>query len=114
MRKTILTVVALSGAAIVTTITSGPAAAYDYPWCVQGRGVGIPGDCSYQTYGQCMASASGRNVYCNQPARCVRSCAVWSRTLPPALLRPSLSLLRLLKPVGSRPEGLTPFRLGLY
>jgi hypothetical protein len=64
MRKTILTV-ALSGAAIVTTITSGPAAAYDYPWCVQGRGVGIPGDCSYQTYGQCMASASGRNVYCN-------------------------------------------------
>jgi|APPan5920702963_1055757.scaffolds.fasta_scaffold319862_2 hypothetical protein len=65
MRKTILTVVALSGAAIVTTITSGPAAAYDYPWCVQGRGVGIPGDCSYQTYGQCMASASGRNVYCN-------------------------------------------------
>ena len=65
MRKTILTVVALSGAAIVTTITSGPAAAYDYPLCVQGRGVGIPGDCSYQTYGQCMASASGRNVYCN-------------------------------------------------
>jgi len=58
-------VVALSGAAIVTTITSGPAAAYDYPWCVQGRGVGVPGDCSYQTYGQCMASASGRNVYCN-------------------------------------------------
>ena len=56
---------ALSGAAIVTTITSGPAAAYDYPWCVQGRGVGVPGDCSYQTYGQCMASASGRNVYCN-------------------------------------------------
>ena len=65
MRKTILTVVALSGAPIVTTITSGPAAAYDYPWCVQGRGVGVPGDCSYQTYGQCMASASGRNVYCN-------------------------------------------------
>ena len=65
MRKTILTVVALSGAVIVTTITSRPAAAYDYPWCVQGRGVGVPGDCSYQTYGQCMASASGRNVYCN-------------------------------------------------
>jgi len=42
-----------------------PAAAYDYPYCVQGRGVGVPGDCSYQTYGQCMASASGRGVYCN-------------------------------------------------
>ena len=42
-----------------------PAAAIDYPWCVQGRGVGIPGDCSYTSYGQCMASASGRGLYCN-------------------------------------------------
>ena len=42
-----------------------PAAAYDYPYCAQGRGVGIPGDCSYQTYAQCMASASGRGLYCN-------------------------------------------------
>ena len=79
MRKTILTVVALSGAAIVTTITSGPAAAYDYPWCVQGRGVGIPGDCSYQTYGQCMASASGRNVYCNINPRVAFGRAPYSR-----------------------------------
>ena len=44
---------------------SAPAAAYDYPYCLQGRGVGIPGDCSYQTYAQCMASASGRALYCN-------------------------------------------------
>jgi hypothetical protein len=65
MRKTILTVSALAAAAIVTMATSGSAAARDYPWCAQGRGVGIPGDCSYQTYGQCMASASGRNLYCN-------------------------------------------------
>ena len=65
MRKTILTMAALSAAAIITTVASGPAAAHDYPWCVQGRGVGVPGDCSYQTYDQCMASASGRAVYCN-------------------------------------------------
>jgi hypothetical protein len=65
MRKTILAMAALSAAAIMTTVTSGPAAAYDYPWCAQGKGVGVPGDCSYQTYGQCMASASGRNLYCN-------------------------------------------------
>ena len=38
--------------------------ARDYPWCVQGRGVGYPGDCMYQTRGQCLASASGRNVTC--------------------------------------------------
>jgi hypothetical protein len=65
MRKTILTVMALSAAVIATMATSGPAAAQDYPWCAQGKGVGVPGDCSYQTYGQCMASASGRNLYCN-------------------------------------------------
>jgi len=65
MRKTILTVMALSAAAIATMAMSGPAAAHDYPWCAQGKGVGVPGDCSYQTYGQCMASASGRNLYCN-------------------------------------------------
>ena len=65
MRKTILTMAALSAAAIITTATPGPAAAHDYPWCVQGRGVGVPGDCSYQTYDQCMASASGRALYCN-------------------------------------------------
>ncbi|HLZ04186.1 MAG TPA: DUF3551 domain-containing protein [Bradyrhizobium sp.] len=35
-----------------------------YPWCVQGRGVGYPGDCSYTSYKQCMASASGRYAYC--------------------------------------------------
>ncbi len=52
----------MAGAA--TFAGSAPAAA-DYPWCAQGRGVGIPGDCSYQTYAQCMASASGRALYCN-------------------------------------------------
>ena len=65
MRKTILTFAALWAAAIAAMATAGPAAAYDYPWCAQGRGVGIPGDCSYQTYGQCMASASGRAAFCN-------------------------------------------------
>ena len=65
MRNAMLGILALAAAGAATMAGSGPAAAYDYPWCVQGRGVGIPGDCSYQTYGQCMASASGRNLYCN-------------------------------------------------
>jgi hypothetical protein len=52
---------------IGTALTAGavPAAAFDYPYCIQGRGPGYPGDCSYRSYAQCMASASGRNVYCN-------------------------------------------------
>jgi hypothetical protein len=64
MRKIILTAVALVGAGFASVAGTAPAAAYDYPWCVQGRGVGYPGDCSYQTYSQCQASASGRNVGC--------------------------------------------------
>jgi hypothetical protein len=64
MRKIVLTAAALFGAAIASVAGVAPAAAYDYPWCVQGRGVGFPGDCSYATYKQCLARASGRNVGC--------------------------------------------------
>ena len=60
------------GLAIMTVLAAGaasfasptPAKAYDYPWCIQGGGWGYPGECSYQTYEQCMATASGRFVYC--------------------------------------------------
>jgi hypothetical protein len=69
MRKSVLTMLVLGAATVATLATSAPAAAYDYPWCVQGRGVGIPGDCSYQTYAQCAASASGRQAYCNTNPR---------------------------------------------
>lgn len=65
MRNAKLAMLVLLAAGSATMAGLTPAAAYDYPYCVQGRGVGVPGDCSYQTYGQCMASASGRGVYCN-------------------------------------------------
>ena len=52
-------------AAITAIAGSSPAAAYDYRYCLQGRGIGIPGDCSYSNYAQCMAAASGRGLYCN-------------------------------------------------
>jgi Protein of unknown function (DUF3551) len=65
MRHAMLTVLALLSAGAAILATSGPAAAIDYPYCIQGWGWGIPGDCSYRSYAQCMAAASGRNVYCN-------------------------------------------------
>lgn len=65
MRNASLIVAALLAAGAAILAGSTPAAAIDYPWCVQGRGIGIPGDCSYTSYGQCMASASGRGLYCN-------------------------------------------------
>ena len=65
MRSQMLALLALSTVGVATMAVSGPAAAFDYPYCIQGRGVGIPGDCSYRTYGECLATASGRDVYCN-------------------------------------------------
>jgi hypothetical protein len=65
MRKTILATLFLAAAGAATIAGSGPAAAIDYPYCIQGGGWGVPGDCSYRSYAECMASASGRRVYCN-------------------------------------------------
>jgi hypothetical protein len=65
MRNAMLALLALSAAAVGTIAGSSPAAAYDYPYCLQGRGIGIPGDCSYASYNQCLAAASGRGLYCN-------------------------------------------------
>ena len=65
MRKTVLAVMAVLAAGAASLAGSAPAAAFDYPYCLQGRGVGIPGDCSYPSYEACMAAASGRALYCN-------------------------------------------------
>jgi hypothetical protein len=64
MRNAMVAMLALSAAGAATIAGSGPAAAIDYPYCIQGGGWGYPGDCLYRSYAQCMASASGRRVYC--------------------------------------------------
>jgi Protein of unknown function (DUF3551) len=78
MRKLILAAMALTAAGVATLATSAPAAAGDYPWCVVGRDMGYPGDCTYSTYGQCMASASGRYAYCQGNPR-----VAYGQQLPP-------------------------------
>ena len=65
MRRARLAILALLSAGAATMAGSGSAAAFVYPYCIQGRGWGIPGDCSYRSYAECMATASGRGVYCN-------------------------------------------------
>lgn len=65
MRNAMVALLALSAATAVTVASPTPAAAYDYPYCAQGRGVGIPGECAYSNYAQCMAAASGRGLYCS-------------------------------------------------
>jgi hypothetical protein len=63
MRKVMMMAAGLVGVALVSGGGAAPAfAGHDYPWCVQGRGVGYPGECSYETFEQCRASASGRSA----------------------------------------------------
>jgi Protein of unknown function (DUF3551) len=65
MRNVMLATLALAAATAVMAANPTPASAYDYPYCAQGRSVGIPGECAYTNYAQCMASASGRGLSCN-------------------------------------------------
>ena len=56
-------ILALLAVGSISVAGSGPAAAsYAYPYCIQSQLDGT--DCSYSSYGQCMASASGRGVVC--------------------------------------------------
>ena len=64
MRKTMLAIFTVLAAGTASLAGSSPAAAYDYPYCLQGRQTGVPGDCSYPSYAICMAAASGRSAYC--------------------------------------------------
>lgn len=65
MRNSILAILVLLAAGAVTIAGATSAAAFDYPWCIQGGGWGVPGDCSYRSYAECMATVSERHVYCN-------------------------------------------------
>jgi hypothetical protein len=78
MRKILWAVMAVAAAGAAGVVTSAPAAAQPDAWCVQGRDEGIPGDCSYSSYAQCMASASGRNAWCN-----INPMVAFARPLPP-------------------------------
>ena len=57
----------LSAVSLVWIAESVPATARDYPYCLQSRGTGIPGDCSFLTRAACLAAASGRNATCADP-----------------------------------------------
>ena len=69
MRKTQLALLTLGATVLAGFVTVTPAAARDYPWCVQGVGVGYPGECMYTSFAQCQASASGRLASCGMNPR---------------------------------------------
>jgi hypothetical protein len=51
---------------VAVPIGALPAAARDFPFCIKGCDFGGSlGDCSFSSYQQCQAAASGRDVYCD-------------------------------------------------
>lgn len=52
-------------AGLIAAAASTPAQAREYRFCLQSPETGISGDCSYESYAQCRASASGRYADCN-------------------------------------------------
>jgi Protein of unknown function (DUF3551) len=55
----------LMACGVSSAVGSMPVAALDYPYCIKGCDFGAGrGDCSFATYRQCQASASGRTAYC--------------------------------------------------
>ena len=62
MRKTVLALMALSAACAIDV---APAAAGGMPFCIKGCDFGGgAGDCSFSSYQQCLATASGRDATC--------------------------------------------------
>ncbi|WP_424630076.1 DUF3551 domain-containing protein [Bradyrhizobium sp. SYSU BS000235] len=62
MRNAMWALMAVAG---VYAFSSSPAeAARVYRYCLVESFAAGPGTCYYDTYGQCMASASGRRAYC--------------------------------------------------
>jgi hypothetical protein len=59
------------GLALIATVSvcsavgATTASAMEFPYCLQGTDVSIPGDCQYRSYQDCIAAVSSRNLYCN-------------------------------------------------
>jgi uncharacterized protein DUF3551 len=56
--------VIFAGTIGVTLLAPSASFAQDYPYCLQGRDYGYPGNCQFMSYQQCEATASGTFSYC--------------------------------------------------
>ena len=61
MRAAFFAILALGAMAMIDTTS---AAARDYPFCLTGRDFAGFGDCKFDSYAQCQATASGRDASC--------------------------------------------------
>lgn len=60
----ILTAAFLTAATLGTVMATTPAEAFDRRICLISSAYLYPGDCAYDTYAQCKATASGQQAYC--------------------------------------------------
>jgi hypothetical protein len=65
MRNVVLALLAASGFAMFGTAPA-KAVGFDHPFCLQGRDHPALSDCTYDSYWQCQATASGQRLYCIQ------------------------------------------------
>ena len=57
---------AMFAVAVISVLDPTGAAARDFPFCIKGCDFGGGrGDCSFSSYQQCQATASGRDAYCD-------------------------------------------------
>jgi hypothetical protein len=64
MRSLIIAIAAASSLGAALATSSAPASAAEFPYCMQGKDAGFPGDCQYRSYAECKATASGRGDDC--------------------------------------------------
>jgi hypothetical protein len=65
MMRNFLFAVAIGAVASIGTLPTA-AHARDYPFCIKGDFYdSAVGDCSFDSYQQCLATASGRRAYCD-------------------------------------------------
>jgi len=75
---------AVSAVAVLTAAASVPAAAQDYPYCLQGRDWGYPGLCHYGEL-RTMHGERFRHVRVLRDQAALRLCAPAARPLAPLL-----------------------------
>ena len=63
MRNLVLALLAASGLAMIGTAPA-QAVGTRHPFCIQGAEHPGPSNCTFDSYQQCQASASGRFLYC--------------------------------------------------
>ena len=62
MRRSLWALIAIG---VMAAIDAAPAAAASFPFCIKGCDFGGgAGDCSFSSYQQCQATASGRDATC--------------------------------------------------